>query len=71
MKRKSTFRGLNRGIPSSSHPEAEAGVRLSAPAVYLADSRRRTQSDHEVQKPIVSISGRDVEEIPDTNVRAA
>ncbi|HVJ04876.1 MAG TPA: hypothetical protein VM578_04345 [Candidatus Saccharimonadales bacterium] len=68
MKSKSKSRSLSSKIPSSSHPEAEAGVRLSAAAVRVAGPRRTVQRS---QKPIVSISGHDVEEIPDTKGRAA
>jgi hypothetical protein len=71
MKRKEksgNFRGME---PSSSHPEAEAGVEIFSPATRSALRRNRNSPERELRKPIVSIHGRDVEEVPDTKGRVA
>jgi hypothetical protein len=50
--------------PCSSHPEAEAGVAIFTRATRSALRRNQPVPRRELGKPIVSIDGRDVEEIP-------
>lgn len=54
--------------PCSSHSEAEVGVKFFDLAALR---RNRPIVEDEPRKPIVSIDGRDVEEIPGTKDRVA
>jgi hypothetical protein len=54
---------------SSSHPAAEAGVAVFGSAGRTAHRDTRQTRQPEGRKPIVSIDGRDVEEIPETRMR--
>lgn len=71
MNRKEKSANRSGEMPSSSHPEAEAGVVIASLATRLQQRRKRPVPSRESRKPIVSIHGRDVEEIPKTKVRVA
>jgi len=64
--RKLKSRDSESAAPYSSHPEAESGLGIVRPISRSLSPRNQPCSPPEVRKPIVSIHGRDVEEIPDT-----
>jgi hypothetical protein len=51
--------------PSSSHPEAEAGVMFGRATRSLSGAGQTLPPPRKLHKPIVSIHGRDVESVPD------
>lgn len=71
MKRHEKPGSSKREMPCSSHPEAETGVRIISSANRPAQRGNRILPVLEVRKPIVSVHGRDVAEIPETKERAA
>jgi len=57
--------------PCSSHPEAEAEVRIFSPAVRSSLRRGNPTRKQTARKPIISIEGHDVDSIPEKPDRAA
>jgi hypothetical protein len=57
--------------PCSSHPEAEVGVEIFSPATRSAVRRNHPPPPQKSRKAIMSIDGRDVEEVPVTRGRVA
>ncbi len=69
MSYKETSRDSLGSVPRSSYPEAESEVSIFSPAARSA--LRSNQPPSLNARPIVSIYGHDVDEIPNTPGRAA